>query len=112
MPELASDAQQLRLEAIERGGLNVETERRLFFQRGEKLRPILRCVGEVIRVLDVANRATGAPKTMWSFNQGPDIPTPVTDGTLLYIVRDNGAALALDRRQGAQAQLLDSGGDV
>jgi outer membrane protein assembly factor BamB len=51
--------------------------------------------------LDLANRAAGRPKTMWSFNQGPDVPTPVTDGTLLYIVRDNGAALALDLKTGA-----------
>jgi outer membrane protein assembly factor BamB len=51
--------------------------------------------------LDVANRGTGAPKKMWSFEQGPDIPTPVTDGSLLYIVRDNGTAFALDLKTGA-----------
>src|SRR5688500_8462384 len=51
--------------------------------------------------LDVANRAGGTPKTLWSFDQGPDIPTPVTDGTRLYIVRDNGAAFALDLKTGA-----------
>ena len=51
--------------------------------------------------LDVANRASGTPKTLWSFDQGPDVPTPVTDGTLLYIVRDNGAALALYLKTGA-----------
>ena len=51
--------------------------------------------------LDVANRAGGTPKTMWSFDQGPDIPTPVTDGSLLYIVRDNGATFALDLKTGA-----------
>ena len=29
------------------------------------------------------------------------MPTPVTDGSLLYIVRDNGAAFALDLKTGA-----------
>ena len=51
--------------------------------------------------LDVASRGSGSPKTLWSFDQGPDIPTPVTDGTLLYIVRDNGATFALDLKTGA-----------
>jgi len=41
------------------------------------------------------------PKPLWSFNQGPDVPTPVTDGSLLYIVRDNGAAFALNLKTGA-----------
>jgi outer membrane protein assembly factor BamB len=51
--------------------------------------------------LDVANRAAGTPRTVWSFDQGPDVPTPVTDGKLVYIVRDNGAAFALDLASGA-----------
>jgi outer membrane protein assembly factor BamB len=38
---------------------------------------------------------------VWSFAQGPDVPTPVSDGKLLYIVRDNGVAYALDVRTGA-----------
>ena len=37
----------------------------------------------------------------WTFAQGPDVPTPVTDGTLLYIVRDNGVVFALDVKTGA-----------
>jgi outer membrane protein assembly factor BamB len=41
------------------------------------------------------------PKPLWSFDQGPDVPTPATDGTLLYLVRDNGAAIALDLKTGA-----------
>ena len=36
----------------------------------------------------------------WSFAQGPDVPTPVSDGTLLYIVRDNGVVFALDVKTG------------
>ena len=49
----------------------------------------------------VANGTGETPKTLWSFDQGPDIPTPVTDGSLLYIVRDNGATFALDLETGA-----------
>lgn len=51
--------------------------------------------------IDVAGRGTGTPETTWSFDQGPDVPTPVTDGTLLYIVRDNGNVFALDLKTGA-----------
>jgi outer membrane protein assembly factor BamB len=36
----------------------------------------------------------------WSFDQGPDVPSPVTDGKLLYIVRDNGVVFALDVQTG------------
>jgi outer membrane protein assembly factor BamB len=36
----------------------------------------------------------------WQFAQGPDVPTPVSDGTLLYIVRDNGVVFALDVKTG------------
>ena len=50
--------------------------------------------------IDVANRGTQKPKILWSSGQGPDVPTPVTDGTLLYIVRDNGTASALDLKTG------------
>src|SRR5688572_367105 len=37
---------------------------------------------------------------VWSFAQGPDVPTPVSDGILLYIVRDNGVVFALDVKTG------------
>lgn len=50
---------------------------------------------------EFANENTRTPKPLWSFDQGPDVPTPATDGTLLYIVRDNGAAFALDLKTGA-----------
>ena len=39
----------------------------------------------------------------WSFAQGPDVPTPVSDGKLLYIVRDNGVVFALDVQTGTTA---------
>ncbi|HEY0875122.1 MAG TPA: PQQ-binding-like beta-propeller repeat protein, partial [Vicinamibacterales bacterium] len=36
----------------------------------------------------------------WTFAQGPDVPTPVSDGKLLYVVRDTGVAFALDVKTG------------
>jgi outer membrane protein assembly factor BamB len=54
----------------------------------------------------VAIRAGGkgdvaATHVAWTFAQGPDVPTPVSDGKLLYIVRDGGVAFALDVKTGA-----------
>jgi outer membrane protein assembly factor BamB len=37
----------------------------------------------------------------WQFAQGPDVPTPVSDGKLLYVVRDGGVVFALDVQTGA-----------
>jgi outer membrane protein assembly factor BamB len=37
---------------------------------------------------------------LWSFDNGPDVPTPVSDGTLLYSVTDRGVAYALDLQTG------------
>jgi len=37
---------------------------------------------------------------LWSFDSGPDVPTPVSDGELLYVVTDNGVMHALDVRTG------------
>ncbi len=37
---------------------------------------------------------------VWSFDSGPDVPTPTTDGTLLYVVRDNGVLFCLDLATG------------
>ena len=37
---------------------------------------------------------------LWSFDNGPDVPTPVTDGTYVYIVRDNGTMWCLDFKTG------------
>ena len=41
-----------------------------------------------------------ATHKLWSFNNGPDVPTPVSDGTLLYCVTDRGVAYALDLQTG------------
>jgi outer membrane protein assembly factor BamB len=41
-----------------------------------------------------------ATHVAWSFAEGPDVPTPVSDGKLLYVVRDNGVVHALDVQTG------------
>jgi outer membrane protein assembly factor BamB len=38
---------------------------------------------------------------LWSTDSGPDVPTPVSDGERVYIVRDNGVMLCLRARTGA-----------
>jgi outer membrane protein assembly factor BamB len=38
---------------------------------------------------------------LWQFSRGPDVPTPVSDGTHVYVVNDNGVAYALDAKTGA-----------
>jgi outer membrane protein assembly factor BamB len=38
----------------------------------------------------------------WIIDIGPDVPTPVTDGKYLYIVRDNGGFLCLDAKTGKE----------
>jgi outer membrane protein assembly factor BamB len=39
---------------------------------------------------------------LWSTVNGPDVPTPVTDGKYLYIVKDNGVVFCLDAKTGAE----------
>ena len=39
--------------------------------------------------------------TAWTFDRGPDVPTPATDGTLLYSVDDRGVVHVLDVKTGA-----------
>jgi outer membrane protein assembly factor BamB len=39
---------------------------------------------------------------VFSFDSGPDVPTPVTDGTYLYVVRDNGVIFCLDAKTGRE----------
>lgn len=36
----------------------------------------------------------------WSFNNGPDVPTPVTDGKYFYSINDRGIMYCLDARTG------------
>lgn len=42
-----------------------------------------------------------ASHTAWTFDRGPDVPTPVTDGKLLYCVSDRGVIEVLDVTTGA-----------
>ncbi|HVQ37009.1 MAG TPA: PQQ-binding-like beta-propeller repeat protein [Pyrinomonadaceae bacterium] len=39
---------------------------------------------------------------LWSTPNGPDVPTPVTDGKYLYIVNDRGIMWCLDAKSGAE----------
>jgi outer membrane protein assembly factor BamB len=39
---------------------------------------------------------------MWSTTNGPDVPTPVTDGKYFYIVNDRGIVWCLDAKTGAE----------
>ncbi len=39
---------------------------------------------------------------LWSFGNGPDVPTPVTDGKYLYVVNDRGIIYCLDARTGTE----------
>lgn len=38
----------------------------------------------------------------WSFDNGPDVPSPVTDGKILYVPTDKGIVWALDAKTGKQ----------
>lgn len=39
-------------------------------------------------------------RRLWSFDRGPDVPTPTTDGTRLFIVTDKGVLWCLDLKTG------------
>ena len=39
--------------------------------------------------------------TLWQFNQGPDVPSPVSDGTYLYSINDRGILFCLDLKTGS-----------
>ncbi len=39
---------------------------------------------------------------MWTYANGPDVPTPVSDGELLFIVNDRGILYCLDAKSGAE----------
>ena len=39
---------------------------------------------------------------LWSFDSGPDVPTPVTDGTYVYSINDKGIMFCLDARTGKE----------
>ena len=39
---------------------------------------------------------------LWSFGNGPDVPTPVTDGKYFYVVNDRGIMWCLDAKTGQE----------
>lgn len=39
---------------------------------------------------------------MWAFQNGPDVPTPVTDGKYFYVVNDRGIMWCLDAKTGQE----------
>lgn len=39
---------------------------------------------------------------LYEFHNGPDVPTPVTDGTLLYVITDRGVVYCLELASGRQ----------
>ncbi len=39
---------------------------------------------------------------LWSFQNGPDVPTPVTDGTYVYVVNDRGIMWCLEAKTGKE----------
>jgi outer membrane protein assembly factor BamB len=39
---------------------------------------------------------------LWTFGSGPDVPTPVTDGTYVYVVNDRGIIFCLEARSGKE----------
>ncbi|MGQ0734478.1 MAG: outer membrane protein assembly factor BamB family protein [Acidobacteriota bacterium] len=51
-------------------------------------------------VLKAGGRGDVTTSKLWEFHNGPDVPTPVTDGTYAYVVNDRGIAYCLDLRTG------------
>jgi outer membrane protein assembly factor BamB len=39
---------------------------------------------------------------LWSFDNGPDVPTPVTDGAYVYLINDRGIVWCLDAKTGKE----------
>lgn len=44
----------------------------------------------------------GKSHVLWQYANGPDVPTPVSDGNLIYIVNDKGILYAIDAKSGAE----------
>ena len=53
------------------------------------------------RSAPAAAATSSASHKLWAFDKGPDVPSPVTDGTLLYLVDDRGVVHVLDNKTGA-----------
>ena len=53
------------------------------------------------RSVQAAAATSRASHVAWSFERGPDVPTPVSDGTYLYVVVESGVVFCLDAKTGA-----------
>ena len=49
----------------------------------------------------IAFHAGGGHKELWKNDLGSDVPTPTTDGKIIYVINDRGIAVALDAATGA-----------
>ena len=49
---------------------------------------------------------------LWSFANGPDVPTPVTDGTYVYVINDRGIMYCLDAKTGKALWRFYTGGAI
>jgi outer membrane protein assembly factor BamB len=58
-------------------------------------------VNPIVAIKPGGSGDVAASHVVWTFAQGPDVPTPVSDGKLLYVVRDTGVLYALDVKTGA-----------
>ena len=59
-----------------------------------------RASGRCWRSRPAAAATSTTSHMLWSFDNGPDVPTPVTDGTYLYVVNDRGIMWCLDAKTG------------
>ena len=50
----------------------------------------------------MGGRGDATSHVLWAFNNGPDVPTPVTDGTYVYSVNDRGIVYCLDAKTGKE----------
>jgi outer membrane protein assembly factor BamB len=50
--------------------------------------------------LEARGRDGTRARVLWQFTSGPDVPTPVTDGTYLYVINDRGIMWCLDAKTG------------
>jgi outer membrane protein assembly factor BamB len=52
------------------------------------------------RPLQAFRLGGGKPERVWAFDNGPDVPSPVTDGAYLYSFDDRGIVSCLDAKSG------------
>ena len=86
-------------------GLNPDNERQLSHRRvaGGLRRPASIAPSRERPMLALKAGGRGdvtKSHVLWSFDNGPDVPTPVTDGTYLYVVNDRGIMWCLDAKTG------------